>query len=171
MSMTLSLVLLHLSIAIISMSFWLSPPDPSPGKALQSYNHFLFPANFSVKNFVIPFPALSPQALLKSECKGSDFPHHHQTFPQLFFQYFFQACRIHIIIYGTNEPNGTNGVNSGITARRERHCAGERGQAKRQSPKEYKRGGKPRIASAGRRWALSWRRQQAKRLWRGGDSG
>lgn len=108
MSMTLSLVLLHLSIAIISMSFWLSPPDPSPGKALQSYNHFLFPANFSVKNFVIPFPALSPQALLKSECKGSDFPHHHQTFPQLFFQYFFQACRIHIIIYGTNEPNGTN---------------------------------------------------------------
>lgn len=92
MSMTLSLVLLHLSIAIISMSFWLSPPDPSPGKALQSYNHFLFPANFSVKNFVIPFPALSPQALLKSECKGSDFPHYHQTFPQLFFQYFFKLA-------------------------------------------------------------------------------
>ena len=55
------------------------------GKALQSYNLFFIPANFSAKIFVNPFPGRSPRQLFfKSECKVSDFIFTHQIFLKVF---------------------------------------------------------------------------------------
>ena len=53
-----------------------------------------------MKIFVLPFPALSPQVLLKSECKGRHFLRNHQTFCRLFSRKFQRPINTHYYTIG-----------------------------------------------------------------------
>ncbi len=95
------------------------------GKALQSYNLFFIPANFSAKIFVNPFPGRSPRQLFfKSECKVSDFIFTHQIFLKVFVKENYKGLVdkwVRLVIGGrAGALSGSGGGGVAAIARRRR---------------------------------------------------